>query len=342
MATTLWYVRVLAVDRSTREFRVWICRWYSDETLPSTFSFFVMMLYEMFEQSRPEELDLEILSKPETTPEDLMVDYNPPKNPRKYVEHVEMISWCGVNERVRHDDNDADEIHRLTNELQAEYLVRLTDCNTYLSCRAEPSDIVGSFCFDSTAYDCPNDGTEIAIGGGAAAYRSDTILRPRCEFMIDSRVARQYYASYELQKLHQKLNALTNFQKKEHDADPKVFAGLMFGLIADDRELFSLAMLDSVTMKYQATRRLLDDIDYLCGEKLWDVMDEEQHDETAIQLLRQTYEDVVRVAVKDDIVFMIGGRENPLEWVARAVTSAAGKDGEEMLHAMAVCHPANQ
>lgn len=261
-------------------------------------------------------------------PEDLTSDYNPPKDPRKYVEHVEMVRWCGINERVSYE-LDPDEIQILTNQLQAEYIIRVTD-DKYLSCRAEPS-VVGSFFFDSTAYDCPKDGTRIELGEGL-----DKIIHPRNDFMVHASVARQY-AEENLKTLDQKLEAFAKFR-----ADPctNMFAGLVFGSIPGDREILSLSMLDTVAMKFQGTRHFLDDIAYLCDEQLWDVVEgpQQDKDENAIQL-RHIFENVVQVAVKD--IHMLDS-PNPLDWVAKAAKSAAGKKGKEMLDAMAACHPTNQ
>jgi hypothetical protein len=226
----LWYVGILNVDRSKREIKLCIIRAMEDMTLPRTYNFFASLLYYMYEDSgfggsaitRMEYEDAGLINKPTgDIPDGLDYDMSSKNESeiKKYIEHVEMIRYCGTlpsYDDNMNDDDDSNEIEGQVeyndNEklmLQAEYIIRVTD-NKYISCRADPN-ILGHFYFDTASYeDFEYSATAPIIPLGT--YQNNIMICPLDHFRVkhDQLVLHCEYANQHHNDIH---HVATTLQK---------------------------------------------------------------------------------------------------------------------------------
>jgi hypothetical protein len=243
-----YVVGVESVDRSRREIVVLVIRYCQWQTLPRTFHFFAGILHDFFNDTgigstgtaRSQYEDDGLLERPPSTRPEPMSEcyYDGQVPPEIFIEHVEMIRWCGPP----NDDSyevDYDQREKDAFLLQAEYLVRVTD-EKYLSCRVDPT-FIGHFYIDTVS---GNKGKEtIALGP-----RHPSILRPMDTILLSAEQGLKLteYAEQHLGTIEQCLEALPKIlQQDPIHLTPDVYPRLS----SDQQEIFLTILLSS-------TRRL--------------------------------------------------------------------------------------
>jgi hypothetical protein len=225
-------------DRSRREIVVAVIRYGQWQALPRTFHFFAGILHDFFTDTGITcgrylyECD-GLLEQPPSRPPEPMLEhsYEEIVAPERFIEHVEMIRWCGPP----NDEGDYDQREKDAFLLQAEYLVRVTD-EKYLSCRVDPT-FIGHFYIDTFCYD--NGKEAIALGP-----RYPSILRPMDSIFLTAEQGLKLteYAEQHLGTIEQCLEALPKILKQDpihltSDVYPR--------LSSDQQEVFLTILLSS-------------------------------------------------------------------------------------------------
>jgi hypothetical protein len=238
--TDLWVIGITHVDRSKREFRVWVMRVYPGLTLLRSYSFFCGLLHDLFtviggNERYSYELSGMLPGESGPPPEGLKHLPDAHKDPRKFVEHVEMIRWCGPPENPNPNNDDKEAYEQATRHLlQAEYLVRVTDTK-YMTRRMDPC-FIGNFYMNTAGNDSRKDGTMIELGP-----RQMELIHPLESFFVTDIQSQQHiqYAAQHLNTIEDLLEAMPKILQE----DPTIFTPQVFPLLQPDEQRRILSIL---------------------------------------------------------------------------------------------------